>query len=151
MFRVTAIDSAGNITTKEVAYMVNSTDVTMPTGAPTASVDTALALSFPTTSPSFGAFTPGVAREYLTSGAFRVTSTAGNAAITVHDPADDGHRSPRQRHGDADERAAGLRVVRHRQSAHPGRRRRRWQHRLCYGPDVADQLHGAGHEQPDRR
>ena len=90
MFKVTAIDTAGNITTKEVAYMVNSTDVTMPTGAPTGSVDTALALTFPTTSPSFGAFTPGVAREYLTSGAFRVTSTAGNASVTVHDPATTG-------------------------------------------------------------
>ena len=27
VFKVTAIDSAGNITTKEVPYMVNSTDV----------------------------------------------------------------------------------------------------------------------------
>ena len=27
VFKVTAIDSAGNITTKDVAYMVNSTDV----------------------------------------------------------------------------------------------------------------------------
>ena len=47
----------------------------------------------------------------------------------------DGHRSSRQQRGDADERAAGLRVVqRHRQSAHPGRRRRGRQRGLLLRP-----------------
>ena len=90
VFRVTAIDSAGNITTKDVPYMVNSTEVTMPVGSPTGSVDTTLALALPTSSPSFGVFTPGVAREYLTSTQVRATSTAGDAAISIHDAATTG-------------------------------------------------------------
>jgi hypothetical protein len=84
VFKVTAIDSAGNITTKDVAYMVNSTDVTMP--ASTGTVDTTLALTLPTTAPTFGAFTPGVAKEYLATAAPRITSTTGNTALTVSDP-----------------------------------------------------------------
>ncbi len=36
---------------------------------------------------NFGAFTPGVAREYLATAVPRITSTAGNAALTVYDPA----------------------------------------------------------------
>ena len=34
---------------------------------------------------SFGAFTPGVARDYAASTTALVTSTAGNATLTVHD------------------------------------------------------------------
>jgi hypothetical protein len=37
---------------------------------------------------SFGSFSPGVARTYNTSTAASVTSTAGDAALTVSDPAD---------------------------------------------------------------
>ena len=88
VFKVTAIDSAGNITTKEVAYMVNSKDVTLPAGNGT--VDTAMELLLPTAAPSFEPFVPGSAREYLTSAAARVTSTAGNVALSVHDAATTG-------------------------------------------------------------
>jgi hypothetical protein len=35
---------------------------------------------------AFGAFTPGVAREYTTTAAANVVSTAGDAALTVSDP-----------------------------------------------------------------
>ena len=35
---------------------------------------------------SFGAFTPGVTRDYLASTTATVTSSAGNAALTVSDP-----------------------------------------------------------------
>jgi hypothetical protein len=42
---------------------------------------------------SFGAFTPGVARDYVASTTALVTSTAGNATLTVHDasPVATGH------------------------------------------------------------
>jgi len=36
--------------------------------------------------PSFGAFTPGVARTYTTSGTANVISSAGDAALSVSDP-----------------------------------------------------------------
>jgi hypothetical protein len=39
---------------------------------------------------SFGAFTPGVAKEYTASTTANVISTAGDAALTVSDP---GHMS----------------------------------------------------------
>jgi len=83
VLKVTAVDSAGNITTKDVAYMVNSKDMTVIPGG---TVDSAIDLTL-TTSASFGAFTPGVAKEYLANVATRITSTAGNVALTVHDPA----------------------------------------------------------------
>ena len=38
------------------------------------------------TAASFGAFTPGVAREYNASTTATVTSTAGDAALRVSDP-----------------------------------------------------------------
>jgi hypothetical protein len=39
---------------------------------------------------SFGAFTPGVARDYVTTLGANVISTAGDATLTVRDPAGDG-------------------------------------------------------------
>jgi hypothetical protein len=39
----------------------------------------------------FGAFTPGVAKEYVATTTATVLSTAGDAALTVADPAGDGH------------------------------------------------------------
>ena len=36
--------------------------------------------------PSFGAFTPGVARDYFATTSATVTSSAGNAALIVQDP-----------------------------------------------------------------
>ena len=88
MFRVTAIDSAGNITTKEVAYMVNSVDV--PGTVAGGTVDTTLALTCPRRRRCSAPFVPGVAREYLATAAATITSTAGDAALTVHDPATTG-------------------------------------------------------------
>ena len=55
--------------------------------AGTGTVDTVLALTAGTTPVNFGAFQVGVAREYLAAGVPRITSTAGNVALTVHDNA----------------------------------------------------------------
>jgi hypothetical protein len=88
VFKVTAIDSAGNVTTKDVPYMVNSRDIQMTSGG--GSVDTILELAVGNGPVNFGAFQPGVAREYLATVAPRITSTAGNTALTVHDPATTG-------------------------------------------------------------
>jgi hypothetical protein len=85
VFRVTATDSNGTVTTKDVPYMVNSRDYTLSVGSN--SPDTTLELLMPAASPSLGAFTPGFAREYLASAAPRITSTAGDAALSVTDPA----------------------------------------------------------------
>ena len=65
--------------------MVNSVDYQMPAG--TGTVATTLELALGTAPANFGAFTPGVAREYLATAVPRITSTAGNAALTVYDPA----------------------------------------------------------------
>ena len=46
---------------------------------------------------SFGAFTPGVTRDYLASTTATVTSSAGNAALTVHDAERDEHGQAGQR------------------------------------------------------
>jgi hypothetical protein len=85
VFKVTAIDTAGNVTTQEVAYMVNSASFDMNSGSGT--VDTVLSLTTGTTPANFGAFQVGVAREYLATAAPRITSTAGNVALTIHDNA----------------------------------------------------------------
>ena len=69
MFTVTATDTAGNITTKDVAYMVNSVDVPVTVAGGT--VDTALGLSLPTTATTFGAVHAGRRQEYLTTAAPR--------------------------------------------------------------------------------
>ena len=54
----------------------------------------ALTLGTPAT---FGAFTPGVAREYDASTTANVISTAGNATLSVGDPDTGGHGPARQR------------------------------------------------------
>ena len=51
-----------------------------------ATVPSALSLSLGA-SAGFGAFTPGVARDYAASTTATVTSTAGDAALVVSDPA----------------------------------------------------------------
>ena len=65
--------------------MVNSVDYTMPGRYGT--VVTTLGADPRHRAGAFGAFMPGVAREYLATAAPRITSTAGNAALTVSDPA----------------------------------------------------------------
>ena len=62
-FTVTATDKAGNITTQSVEYVVNSTAVSRSAGG-TVAATLSLAMG---PAASFGAFTPGVAREYTAS------------------------------------------------------------------------------------
>jgi hypothetical protein len=82
-FTVTATDKAGNVTTQSVEFVVNSTAVT---GTPGGTVAATLSLALGA-APSFGAFTPGVAREYTASTTANVITTAGDALLTVSDPA----------------------------------------------------------------
>jgi hypothetical protein len=84
VFRVTAIDTSGNMTVTDVPFMVNSVDYSFPAGA--GNVVTTLGLALGTAPAQFGTFTPGVAQEYLATAAPRITSTAGNATLSVHDP-----------------------------------------------------------------
>ena len=58
---------------------------TSTTGTVGGSVPATLALTLGSV-PSFGAFTPGVAHDYTTSTTATVTSTAGDAALSVSDP-----------------------------------------------------------------
>ncbi|MBE2319864.1 hypothetical protein DVA67_028120 [Solirubrobacter sp. CPCC 204708] len=81
-FRVTARDKAGNVTTKDVTYLVNSADFphTVGGGVP---ATLSLTLAGPTQFPPFVA---GTAQEYTTTSEANVISTAGDAALTVADP-----------------------------------------------------------------
>ena len=56
-----------------------------PTAAPAASVPATLALTLGTPA-AFGAFTPGVAKDYTASTTANVISTAGDATLSVADP-----------------------------------------------------------------
>jgi hypothetical protein len=63
------------------------------TGLNTVSADTTVGGSVPATlalslgsAASFGAFTPGVAKDYTATTAATVTSTAGDASLSVSDP-----------------------------------------------------------------
>ncbi len=87
-FKVTAIDSSGNMTTKEIAYTVNSVDVT--TTMPTSTVDPMMELRLPASTPAFEPFVPGVAREYLIAAAPQVTTTAGDTSLSIWDAATTG-------------------------------------------------------------
>jgi hypothetical protein len=55
------------------------------TSSPSGTVPATLSLSLGTPA-SFGAFTPGVPRDYNASTTASVISTAGDAALSVHDP-----------------------------------------------------------------
>jgi hypothetical protein len=81
VFRVTARDSNGTVTVKDVPFMVNSRDFTL---SPTFPVDTTMELTLPA-SLSLPAFIPNIPRDYIATGSATVTSTAGNTAVTVHD------------------------------------------------------------------
>ncbi len=64
-------------------------DPSVPVGTPATSVGGAVPATLALTlgaPPTFGAFVPGVAREYSTSLTASLTSTAGDAALTVSDP-----------------------------------------------------------------
>jgi hypothetical protein len=78
---VTATDNAGNTTTKSVSYDV----VTVATGGANGTVPATLSLVLGAPA-TFGAFVPGVAKEYTASTIATVISTAGDATLAVTDP-----------------------------------------------------------------
>jgi LVIVD repeat-containing protein len=82
-FTVTAKDLAGNVTTKSATYNVLHDDAE---GNVSGTVPGTLSLTLgpPAT---FGAFTAGVAREYNTGTTANVISSAGEATLSVTDPA----------------------------------------------------------------
>jgi len=73
-------DTLYNPSSGTVAYMATSAD-----GGAGATVPATLALTLGPAA-TFGAFTPGVAKEYTTSTTANVISTAGDAALSVSDP-----------------------------------------------------------------
>jgi hypothetical protein len=77
-FTVTARDAAGNETTVTRAYSVAA--YTTATGDVGATVPATLALTLGPAA-TFGAFTPGVARDYTASTTANVISTAGEARL----------------------------------------------------------------------
>jgi hypothetical protein len=80
-YTVTAVDKAGNSTTKTVNYVVNAT-ATQGTASGSVAPTLALTLGTPAT---FGAFTPGIDKEYTASTTANVISTAGDASLSVAD------------------------------------------------------------------
>jgi hypothetical protein len=82
-FTVTAKDLAGNVTTKSVIYNVLHDDAD---GNVSGTVPGTLSLTVGAPA-SFGAFTPGVAREYTAGTTANVISTAGESTLSVTDPA----------------------------------------------------------------
>lgn len=81
-YTVTAKDKAGNVTTKTVAYLVNSADFPGQVGG-TVPATLSLTMGAPATFPTF---VPGLAREYTATTEPTVISTAGDAALSVSDP-----------------------------------------------------------------
>ena len=82
-FTVVAYDAAGNRAERTVTYTVNP--ATQGSGGVGGNVPATLNLTLGS-GPSFGPFTPGVARDYTATTAATVTSTAGNAMMSVADP-----------------------------------------------------------------
>ena len=80
---ITATDAVGNVTTKTVSYRV--LDATNTGGTVGGTVGATLGLTMGT-APQFGAFTPGVDRDYLASTTATVVSSAGDAMLSVADP-----------------------------------------------------------------
>ncbi len=78
---VTATDAEGHVTTRTIAFDV----VAQATGAPGGTVPATLALTLGAP-PSFGAFTPGVPKTYTAQTTATITSTAGDATLSVSDP-----------------------------------------------------------------
>ena len=76
------LGGAGHIAPTTVPKLAYVTEATAPVGG---MVPATLALTLGAPA-SFGAFTPGVAREYTASTTANVVSTAGDATLTVSDP-----------------------------------------------------------------
>ena len=81
---ITATDNVGNVFVKTVNYRV--LDAVNADGTVNGSVPATLSLTLGTPSATFGAFTPGLAKDYTTTMAANVVSTGGDAALTVADP-----------------------------------------------------------------
>ena len=82
-YSVTATDNAGNTRTSTGSYTVLS--ATNAGGGTSGTVPATLALTLGTPA-TFGAFTPGVAKDYTAVTTANVVSTAGDAALSVADP-----------------------------------------------------------------
>jgi hypothetical protein len=82
-FKVTATDLAGNVETKSVIYSVLHDAAN---GDVSGTVPGTLSLTLIGPAANFGAFTPGVARQYFASAQANVISTAADAALSVVDP-----------------------------------------------------------------
>jgi hypothetical protein len=83
---VTAKDAAGNTTTKSVTYDV----VAVASGTPSGTVPATLSLQLGSTNAGLGTLIPGIAGEYNATTTANVISTAGDAALSVTDPAGTG-------------------------------------------------------------
>ncbi len=83
---VTAKDAAGNTTTKSVTYNVVATATTTPGGT----VPATLSLTLGSANAGLGQLIPGIAAEYNATSTATVISTAGDAALSVADPAGTG-------------------------------------------------------------
>jgi hypothetical protein len=82
-YSVTAKDNAGNETTVTRSYtVIQATNVD---GGLNGSVPATLAVTLGA-APTFGTFVPGLGREYTASTTAMVTSSAGDATLTVADP-----------------------------------------------------------------
>ena len=81
VFKVTATDLAGNVSTQEVVYTILHTDANVDVGG-TVPGTLSLTVGAPAT---FGAFTPGLPKTYLASTTANVVSSAGDALLSVAD------------------------------------------------------------------
>ena len=86
---VRARDIAGNTTTRTETFTVTGSvqdlDVVTATGTVGGTVSATLALTLGAPA-AFGPFTPGLAKDYLASTTAQVTSTGGDATLSVADP-----------------------------------------------------------------
>jgi hypothetical protein len=80
---ITATDAVGNVTVKTVNYRV--LDAVNTGGTVGGSVGATLGLTLGA-APAFGAFTPGVDKDYTAATTATVVSTAGDATLSVADP-----------------------------------------------------------------
>ncbi|WP_064750337.1 M64 family metallopeptidase [Solirubrobacter soli] len=81
-----AIDAAGNIAAAKkfvATYLDPEKSEVAPAGG---TVGATLSLTLGATPPTFGAFTPGITKDYTASMAADVISSAGDAALSVSDP-----------------------------------------------------------------
>src|SRR5262249_34097463 len=80
---ITATDNVGNVFVKTVNYRV--LDAVNTNGGVSGTVPATLSLALGTPA-TFGAFTPGVDKDYTASTTANVVSTAGDATLSVADP-----------------------------------------------------------------